>query len=335
MLAQLDAEDKFNDTKELKMKTPYLPPQIFLENVSNRVISPAIFGQSMFDIICKSVKDRGDSKTSTHRHYEKCFVNLREDVDTSGNRHVVLGHALSNSISRPSEHTNNWNIPFARAIENKTLNSTKCPAVYLDELNYYNDHERHKPYVTLGAVAVVADRNNKILLTRRPKEMRSFPGAWVLPGGGVDANESFLDGSAREVEEETGLKVDSIEPIGLWESCYPTNGIECIENGIGLKGHYLVIFCRCKMKDNSEDGNVKLRLQEEEIEGAVWLGSYEYSSCNTEVAMLDVIYSDGKKNQQISVMDLCGIYPYGDSLTGLAQGHLFMIEEYFSRRSFL
>ena len=145
----------------------------------------------------------------------------------------------------------------------------------------------------------------------------------------------YEDIVTEQVEEETGLKVDSIEPIGLWESCYPTDGIECIENGIGLKGHYLVIFCRCKMKDNSEDGNVKLRLQEEEIEGAVWLGSHEYSSCNTEVAMLDVIYSDGKKNQQISVMDLCGIYPYGDSLTGLAQGHLFMIEEYFSRRSFL
>ncbi|GFH52980.1 hypothetical protein CTEN210_09456 [Chaetoceros tenuissimus] len=313
------------------MKTPYLPPRIFLENASNRVISPAIFGQSMFDIVCKSGEDQGHSNTSIHRHYEKYFVNLREDVDASGNCHVVLGH----TISRSSENTNNWNIPFARAIENKILNSTKCPAVYLDEEKYYNDHDRHKPYVTLGAVAMIVDTSNKILLTRRPKEMRSFPGAWVLPGGGVDANESFLDGSAREVEEETGLKVDSIEPIALWESCFPTDGIECIENGIGLKGHYLVVFCRCKMKDNSEDGPVKLKLQEEEIDRAVWLGSNDYSSCNTEVAMLDAICLDGNKNQQISMMELCGIYPQGDSLTGIAQGHLFMIEEYFSRRSFL
>ena len=82
---------------------------------------------------------------------------------------------------------------------------------------------------------------------------------------------------------------------------------------------------------------MKLRLQKEEIDGAVWLGSNDYSSCNTEVAMLDLICSDGKKKQQISMIDLCGIYPHGhgDSLTGLAQGHLFMIEEYFSRRSFL
>ena len=46
------------------------------------------------------------------------------------------------------------------------------------------------------------------------------------------------------------------------------------------------------MKDYSKDGNVKLiRFQEEVIDGAVWLGSNKHSSCNTEVAMLDVICS--------------------------------------------
>ena len=66
------------------------------------------------------------------------------------------------------------------------------------------------------------------------------------------------------------------------------------------------------MKDNSEDGNnVKLRLQEEEIDGAVWLGSNKYSSCNTEVAMLGVIFSDGKNNQQILMLDLLFFYFYG------------------------
>lgn len=57
-----------------------------------------------------------------------------------------------------------------------------------------------------------------VLLTRRRRDLRTFPGAWVLPGGGVDAGESLVACAQRELEEETGLVVspDDLEPLCLW-----------------------------------------------------------------------------------------------------------------------
>ena len=36
----------------------------------------------------------------------------------------------------------------------------------------------------MAAVAIIVDPQDRVLLSRRPAHMRTFPGAWVLPGGG-------------------------------------------------------------------------------------------------------------------------------------------------------
>lgn len=59
-------------------------------------------------------------------------------------------------------------------------------------------------------------RDNKILLIKRGNE--PFKGYWALPGGYVDWNESTEEAVAREVLEETGLKVNSCELIGVYSS---------------------------------------------------------------------------------------------------------------------
>jgi ADP-ribose pyrophosphatase YjhB (NUDIX family) len=41
------------------------------------------------------------------------------------------------------------------------------------------------------------------------------PGMWTLPGGGVDFGEDPADGARREVEEETGLRVELREVLGI------------------------------------------------------------------------------------------------------------------------
>ena len=53
----------------------------------------------------------------------------------------------------------------------------------------------------------VFDSEDRILITRRNKKMKSFPGAWVLPGGHVEMKEELEEAGLRELFEETGLEI--------------------------------------------------------------------------------------------------------------------------------
>ena len=48
----------------------------------------------------------------------------------------------------------------------------------------------------------------------------------------------------REISEETGIVLarDTLQPIGMWESVFPTSTAECIAAGTGITAHYLVVF---------------------------------------------------------------------------------------------
>lgn len=65
------------------------------------------------------------------------------------------------------------------------------------------------PTFTVGAVILVQDVQDRLLLLRQP------PGnGWSLPGGMLDRGERPVECAARELAEETGLKVavDEISP---------------------------------------------------------------------------------------------------------------------------
>ncbi len=68
------------------------------------------------------------------------------------------------------------------------------------------------PLVGVGAVAI---KDGKILLVRRAFE----PGAgrWSIPGGLVELGETMSEACAREMEEETGLKVEVLEQIRAFD----------------------------------------------------------------------------------------------------------------------
>ena len=72
--------------------------------------------------------------------------------------------------------------------------------------------DRRMPEPCVGAVLVW---NGALLLVKRGQEPGI--GQWSLPGGRLEPQEAWQDGVEREVEEETGLKVDCGEFVGWVE----------------------------------------------------------------------------------------------------------------------
>jgi len=54
----------------------------------------------------------------------------------------------------------------------------------------------------------------KILLIRRKNE--PFRNQWALPGGFLDEDENLEEGAKRELEEETGLKIEKLQQVGAF-----------------------------------------------------------------------------------------------------------------------
>jgi 8-oxo-dGTP diphosphatase len=64
---------------------------------------------------------------------------------------------------------------------------------------------REYPQAPIVGVAAVVLRGADVLLIRRGRE--PMLGAWSLPGGALELGETTAEGVAREVFEETGVKV--------------------------------------------------------------------------------------------------------------------------------
>jgi 8-oxo-dGTP diphosphatase len=74
------------------------------------------------------------------------------------------------------------------------------------------DYPEH-PIIGVGAVIIQADR---VLLVRRDTE--PLRGEWSVPGGMLELGEKLRDGVRREVEEETGLAIETGEVLDLFDS---------------------------------------------------------------------------------------------------------------------
>jgi 8-oxo-dGTP diphosphatase len=68
-----------------------------------------------------------------------------------------------------------------------------------------------RPALTVDIVIATRETPSRVLLIRRLND--PFAGSWALPGGFVEENERLVDAACRELKEETGLEVATLEQL--------------------------------------------------------------------------------------------------------------------------
>jgi 8-oxo-dGTP diphosphatase len=94
------------------------------------------------------------------------------------------------------------------------------------------------PIVGVGAVVVDQGR---VLLVQRGHEPSK--GKWSLPGGMLELGESLTQGVIREVHEETGLNVETIELVELIDRIHRESG----PSGDKVRYHYVIADYLCRV----------------------------------------------------------------------------------------
>ncbi|MCI6461323.1 MAG: NUDIX domain-containing protein [Prevotella sp.] len=94
-----------------------------------------------------------------------------------------------------------------------------------------------------ATAAFILNEKNELLVERRGVDPGK--GTLDLPGGFVNLNETAEEGLKREIEEETGLKISSVEYMFNLPNIYPYGGINV---------HTLDLFYRCRI-----EGDVTLK----------------------------------------------------------------------------
>jgi 8-oxo-dGTP diphosphatase len=75
-------------------------------------------------------------------------------------------------------------------------------------------YEYPHPALTADIVVITRERRPRVLLIRRKHD--PFAGKWALPGGFVNEGEKIIDAARRELQEETGLRIRRLEPLGTF-----------------------------------------------------------------------------------------------------------------------
>jgi len=88
----------------------------------------------------------------------------------------------------------------------------------------------------LGVGAVILDQGRVVLVKRK------FPplaGDWSIPGGRLKIGETLREGVVREAREETGLTVDPVELLGVYDRLL-------LDEAGRILYHYVLIDFLCR-----------------------------------------------------------------------------------------
>lgn len=203
-----------SDAAEALPTPPPPPPRVFVASCQGGAPEPVRTGASFFAVLSANPTAECGQASGGHR-LEGVAVVERSD------RTFVLARAGGSAAAAAAHAAPNDATP-AVVWRSGPLPLENSAAWHDRELGLGGLPSRHA-YCRASAcvLAVHEDASGgdcSVLLTRRRRDLRTFPGAWVLPGGGVDQNESLVACAQRELKEETGLCVtaETLEPLCLW-----------------------------------------------------------------------------------------------------------------------
>ena len=97
-----------------------------------------------------------------------------------------------------------------------------------------------RPVVGVGGVLI---ENGRVLLIRRGAE--PLKGQWSIPGGTLETGETLEEGTRREMEEETGLRVRVGDLIEVFERIFPEEARKGAPRG-RPRYHFIILDYLCE-----------------------------------------------------------------------------------------
>ncbi len=93
----------------------------------------------------------------------------------------------------------------------------------------------NQPIVGVGGVVV---HRNRVLLIRRGGE--PLKGEWSIPGGMLELGEKLREGARRELKEETGLDVEPLAVLAVFD--------RIMRKRSRVRYHYVIVDYACRLK---------------------------------------------------------------------------------------
>ena len=103
-----------------------------------------------------------------------------------------------------------------------------------------------RPVVGIGGVLIEDERT---LLIRRGSE--PLLGQWSIPGGTLELGESLQQGVAREMLEETGLEVEVLDMIEVFDRIFMDPADRPAQGNPRPKYHYVIVDYLCERKSGT------------------------------------------------------------------------------------